>query len=175
MTKRNGRHLFSSDKDGTKIGEDLKDIADDVKLFIVKVLTDIKDKGEDILEFGTEFVNAIKPFLADAEKIDWDVVFDQIEAALGDKFSKQLAWLKAHLSSIIADITGVVSEIDNAGQWLRVFLEWVGSLTSIMQDGAWRGMAGSIVGYRLEEMGVAEEFTTREINLAVEAFYNETA
>lgn len=173
MSKRNGRRLFSQ-KDGTTFKEDIGEISEEVKLFVIQVLSDIKEIGEDILEFSTEWVNHIKGVLADLSGIDWESgLFDVIANAIGA--SDKLEWLRENFGPLVSKITGIVSDGSvSLDFWLRTLLEFVNGLTEILQGGVWRGLNAAIVAGQLESAGRGDEFTARELNLAVEAFYNDT-
>lgn len=172
MSKKNGRRLFS-DKDGTKIGEDLKDISDEVKLFIIQVLTEIKEIGEDILEYSIAFVNKVKEVLAAFDGLDWETIqeWSNIIAQFAPEFGE---WLSEKFPGIVQEIVGAavdwVEDLQDANYWLQIFLEFVTGLSTAMQGGAWRALAASLVTAK-----IGTTFSLAQVNLAVEAAYNEAA
>lgn len=173
MTKKNGRYIFSKKKDGTTFVEDVQDISEDVKLFIVKVLTDIKDAGEDILEWSIAFVNKVKEVLAAFDGIDWEEVqeWSNIIAQFAPEFGE---WLSEKFPGIVQEIVGAavdwVEDLQDGNYWLQIFLEFVTGLSAAMQGGAWRALAASLVTAK-----IGDNFSLAQVNLAVEAAYNEAA
>lgn len=173
MSRKNGRRVFS-DKDGTKIKEDLQEISEEVKIFIIQVLADVREVGEDVLEYSIAFVNKVREVLAGFDGIDYEEIQEwaNIVAQFAPEFGK---WLTSKFPEIVQNIVGAaidwIEDVEDANYWLQIFLEFVTSLTGAMQGGAWRALAAAVVTAKIGD----SDFTPREVNLAVEACYNETA
>ena len=114
-----------------------------------------------MLEKAAVLVEKLKEILEDIAKIDWEVgVFDiiiKLTSWEGDDIALQ--WLRNNFPALVEKITGIVVDyskgIDNA---IRIFLEWVNSLSEIMEGKAFLALASELT------QGLVENKSGVEVN-----------
>jgi hypothetical protein len=177
MSRKNGRRVFS-DKDGTKIGEDIADIKEEAKLWIVNFLLSAKEALGDILVISDELTAKLKELVQNFEGLEFDNgLFDfLVKSTAWEGDDQLLAWLRnGGLEKVIGEITGYVIEGEvTLDKIIAELLQFIFSLTEFMQEKTISAF-NSALAYHYYNTAIEspEEISQSEFDLSVQAFYTE--
>lgn len=144
------RKLFSK-SDGTSIFEDLKEIlsgvTNQVRLFFVKIFSDLRNWYEPLGEPVVVFLEGVKAVIAQGTITG--NIFDAIVAATKFQFDDAfLAWLRENLPSIIEKWEGIPESIDNAEDAINEIIDAINGLPDSQTGNYYHGLAAYIIETR---------------------------